>query len=66
MRTWLPLALLFFTSLVAWGQDAVPEVAVGRDAPDFSMTGIDGRSVKLSGVLAEGKNVVLLFDRAHW
>jgi hypothetical protein len=30
------------------------------------MTGIDGQSVKLSDVLAEGKHVVLLFDRAHW
>lgn len=66
MRNWLYVALLVSSSIAASGQDAVPKVAVGGAAPDFTMTGIDGKSVQLSEVLAEGKHVVLLFDRAHW
>ncbi len=66
MRSWLPVVLLVSSSIVGLGQDTVPEVSVGSAAPDFTMTGIDGQSVKLSEVLAEGKHVVLLFDRAHW
>ena len=39
---------------------------VGKPAPDFSVTGIDGKDLKLSEVTASGKNVVLIFDRASW
>ena len=46
--------------------DEAVKVAVGKPAPDITMTGIDGKPFKLSDVTASGKNVVLLFDRAHW
>lgn len=42
------------------------KVAVGKPAPDFAVTGIDGTTMKLSDLTDKGKNVVLLFDRAHW
>ena len=66
MKLWLSLGLVFSFSVVALGQESIPEVLVGRAAPDFAMTGIDGQAVKLSEVLTGGKHVVLLFDRAHW
>ncbi|HAD62137.1 MAG TPA: hypothetical protein DCG12_23100 [Planctomycetaceae bacterium] len=43
------------------------EIEVGRKAPDFEMTGIDGKKFKLSDKLKSGrKNVVLIFSRANW
>ena len=47
-------------------QDGVDAVKVGAAAPDFTVTGIDGKPIKLSELTGKGKNVVLLFDRAHW
>ena len=47
--------------------DEVPQAEVGKSAPDFTATGIDGRTFKLSDKLKSGdKNVVLLFSRANW
>lgn len=58
--------LLLSTSAVAWGQDGAAEVVAGQPAPDFAMTGIDGKEIRLSELTSEGKNVVLMFSRAHW
>ena len=41
-------------------------LAVGKPAPDFTVTGIDGKEFKLSDVTASGKHVALMFSRAHW
>lgn len=42
------------------------KVEVGKPAPDFTVTGIDGKTFKLSDKTGRGKNIVLMFDRAHW
>ncbi|RMF40226.1 MAG: hypothetical protein D6753_12115 [Planctomycetota bacterium] len=39
---------------------------VGDRAPDFSVTGIDGKQFSLSDKLKSGKHLVLIFSRAHW
>ena len=44
----------------------LPKVEVGKPAPDFVMTGIDGQQLKLSDKLGQEKNIVLMFSRAHW
>jgi cytochrome oxidase Cu insertion factor (SCO1/SenC/PrrC family) len=44
--------------------DDVHRVAVGGAAPDFTLEGLDGRSVTLSSF--RGKYVVLVFYRGHW
>ena len=51
---------------VCSAQEAPVEVKVGKQAPDFTATGIDGKEFKLSQKLASGKHVVLMFSRAHW
>lgn len=57
--------LLMFGN-VCFADEAVMEAALGKPAPDFSVTGIDGEQFKLSEKTASGKNVVLMFSRAHW
>lgn len=42
------------------------DVAVGKKAPDITMTGIDGKEFKLSDAAKQGKNVALMFSRANW
>ncbi len=62
------LSLLLATCVLtpfANGQDKIV-AEVGRKAPDFAATGIDGKEFKLSSRLGKDKNVILLFDRAHW
>ncbi|MFN3191879.1 MAG: hypothetical protein ACE361_15315 [Aureliella sp.] len=46
--------------------DEAPKVEVGKKAPDFTMTNIEEKSFKLSERLGKGKNIVLMFSRAHW
>ena len=62
--------LLSLLMLACWsasfGQEPVSDAKVGRPAPDFVMTGIDGQDAKLSQLTARGKNVVLMFSRANW
>lgn len=65
-RTWLLVSLLLGVCSVATGQDAASGIKVGSPAPDFTMTGIDGKDFKLSELTKQGKHVVLIFDRAHW
>jgi hypothetical protein len=57
--------LLMFGN-VCLADEAVKEAAVGKPAPDFSATGIDGEQFTLSEKTASGKNIVLMFSRAHW
>ena len=45
---------------------AAEEAAVGKPAPDITLTGIDGKPFKLSEITSSGKNVALMFSRAHW
>lgn len=69
--SWLLSVAFFICSTIGWcqdsvAQDPVAQLLVSAPAPDFSMTGIDGKEVKLSQLTAEGKNIVLMFSRAHW
>ncbi len=52
--------------LCCWTVTAVEPVAVGSSAPEITMTGVDGREFKLSEIIGTGKNVALIFSRAHW
>ena len=38
----------------------------GKTAPDFVMTGIDGKEFKLSDRTGKEKHIVLMFSRASW
>ena len=59
----LSVALLSVSHVAA---DEV-KVEVGRKAPDFTATGLDGKQFKLSDKLNKGKtNVALMFSRANW
>ncbi len=61
------LSLVCSTSFAADEKLAEGEaVAVGKSAPDFEVTGIDGKTFKLSDKLGKGKPVVLMFSRALW
>ena len=43
------------------------DVVVGKPAPDFVATDIDGKKVKLSKYRDGGKkNIALIFSRASW
>ena len=44
--------------------DDLARVRVGDRAPDFTLTGADGRSVSLSDY--RGRFVTLVFYRGHW
>ena len=57
---------LLLLAAVCSAADAADAVAVGKSAPDFTVTGIDGKQFKLSDKTASGKNVALMFSRAHW
>lgn len=47
--------------------DEIPKVEVGKAAPDFTATGIDGKTFKLSDKFKAGDtNVALMFSRANW
>ncbi len=55
------LGLLLTTSVVA-----AEELAVGQMAPDFEVTNSEGKTIKLSEKLKEGKHIVVMFSRAKW
>lgn len=47
--------------------DEVPAMQVGQQAPDFTATGLDGKTFRLSDKLKPGrKNIALMFSRANW
>ena len=64
-RLLLPLSLCAFSILHAKAQDAA-NLSVGQRAPDFRVTDSNGKSLELSARTKAGKNVVLMFSRAHW
>lgn len=51
---------------IAAAQEPAAPLKVGMKAPDIVLTGIDGKTFRLSEIIASGKNVALMFDRAHW
>lgn len=57
-----PLIALMLTALFASGQ-AFAAATVGMPAPDFSLTDLDGKAVKLSDF--KGKHVVLEWHNPH-
>ncbi len=43
------------------------KLEVGKPAPDFTATGIDGKTFKLKDKLKNGtRNIALMFSRANW
>ena len=48
------------------GWAAAQELEIGKPAPDFTVTGIDGKEFKLSDITGSGKHVGLMFSRANW
>ncbi len=63
------LTALLLTAIVltsaSLGDDDKPIAVVGKSAPDFEATGIDGKKFKLSDKIGK-KNIVLMFSRAYW
>ncbi len=65
-RSILSCGCLLLLGAVCLADDAPLGIAIGKPAPDFTVTGIDGKQLKLSEKTASGKNIVLMFSRAHW
>lgn len=63
---YLAIALLGCASLCTADDGTSTKVEIGKRAPDFVMTGIDGKEFKLSDKLGKEKNIVLMFSRANW
>jgi len=62
--TALAICLALSTSIVA---DEPTKVEVGKPAPNFTATGIDGKDFQLSDKLQDkDKHIVLIFSRANW
>jgi hypothetical protein len=62
----VPLSCFLVLAAVCNGAEGDTEVVVGKTAPDITVTGIDGKTLTLSQVTERGKNVALMFSRAHW
>jgi len=61
MRMIIQLSLLL--AILAFPASA-GEIKVDAKAPDFELSNQEGKMVKLSDY--SGKNIVLIFSRAHW
>lgn len=59
-------ASLMLVSSLSFAADPAPTATLDKPAPNFVATGIDGKEFKLSEKTATGKNIVLMFSRAHW
>jgi peroxiredoxin Q/BCP len=61
MRSTFPffLALALLTPTAACAMPAAADLSVGDPAPPFELTGSDGRTYTLDGLLASHKGVVL-------
>ncbi len=66
MRISLAAGGLFLIASVLIADDPAETVAVNKPAPDFTVKGRDGKQFKLSDKTGSGKNVALMFSRAHW
>lgn len=71
LKLLLSFALLATIASSSLAQDKTPkpkkeEIKLQSTAPDFTVTGIDGKPVKLSDKLKQKKNIVLMFSRAYW
>ena len=64
-RCTLSFSCLLLSGAVCMADES-PKAAVGKPAPDFTATGIDGKEFTLSKKVSGGKNIVLMFSRAHW
>jgi thiol-disulfide isomerase/thioredoxin len=62
MRKYLLLLSVIF--LIAWGAEKHPTLAIGSQAPDFSLPGIDGKIHKLADYSAD-KVLVVIFTCDH-
>ena len=64
-RSVLAIAAIGFATAVF--ADEAATVKTGQPAPDFTVTGIDGKTFKLSDKLKAGDtNIALMFSRASW
>ena len=71
MRLTVTAAALLGASLVfpktIPADENTPLLKVGQKAPDFKITGIDGKPIELKKKLQDERhNVVLIFSRANW
>ncbi|GAB5406946.1 MAG: hypothetical protein Aurels2KO_51770 [Aureliella sp.] len=64
-------AAVLLLSGIAAAQETKPsakaaEIKIGSKAPNFTVTGIDGKPIVLADRLKNKKNLVLCFNRALW
>lgn len=66
MKSLIAGGCLLALSTVCCAEESVSKAAIGKPAPDITLTGIDGKEFQLSDVTHSGKHVALMFSRAHW